>query len=56
MSLSRRTVTRRIKQIDEYLANELKGKAGFFYILFVSAGRKKRHKRHGTAFDFRPRD
>ena len=30
ISLSRRTVTRRIEQIDEHLANELKGKAESF--------------------------
>ena len=30
ISLSRRTITRRIEQIDEHLANELKGKAGSF--------------------------
>ena len=30
ISLSRRTVTRRIEQIDEHLANELKGKADSF--------------------------
>ena len=30
ISLSGRTVTRRIEQIDEHLANELKGKADSF--------------------------
>ena len=40
ISLSRRTVTRRIEQIDEHLANELKGKADSFIFYSLALGRK----------------
>ena len=47
ISLSRRTVTRRIEQIDEHLANELKGKADSF--VFYSLALDESNDVRGTA-------